>query len=305
MGRIVKVLSLVLVSLVLVFGTGIEADAKKKKKKKIELTAEETAMFDKWEVKPKKRAKAVKDMRKKPKYVGAVKCNGSCHDAYYQAWTKSPHGGTYNLLKPGERKEAKLRVKLDPEKDYTTTPLCLRCHTTGYRQKGGFKPAGSKNKKGKDTASKIDPEEPNKEQVGCEMCHSVAGGSQFRAVMKSSKGNFTKAETEPYGQRWDYANVCTRCHAHKNTPFKPEVHDKYKFNFEERKLKVHKFEDYWNDDNLDQKLEKKDERAKQVGQTEKTPLSIEDFKINDKGKLKFIKGTKPYNSKKKTFNYKK
>ena len=302
--RIIKVLCLVLVSLVLVFGTGIEADAKKKKKK-IVLTEAENALFDKWKVKPKKRQKAVKDMRKKPKYVGAVKCNGSCHDPYYQAWTKSPHGGTYNLLKPGERKEAKIRVKLDPEKDYTTTPLCLRCHTTGYRQKGGFKPAGSKSKKGKDTASKIDPEEPNKEQVGCEMCHSVAGGSQFRAVMKTSKGNFTKAETEQYGQRWDYANVCTRCHTHKNTPFKPEVHDKYKFNYEERKLKVHKIADYWSEDNADQKLEKKDERAKQVGQTEKTPLLIEDFEISEKGKLKFTKGSKPYNSKKKTFNYKK
>ena len=302
--RIIKVLCLVLVSLVLIFGTGIEADAKKKKKK-IVLTEAENALFDKWKVKPKKRQKAVKDMRKKPKYVGAVKCNGSCHDPYYQAWTKSPHGNTYNLLKPGERKEAKVRVKLDPEKDYTTTPLCLRCHTTGYRQKGGFKPAGSKSKKGKDTASKIDPEEPNKEQVGCEMCHSVAGGSQFRAVMKTSKGNFTKAETEQYGQRWDYANVCTRCHTHKNTPFKPEVHDKYKFNYEERKLKVHKIADYWSEDNADQKLEKKDERAKQIGQTEKTPLLIEDFEISDKGKLKFTKGTKPYNSKKKTFNYKK
>ena len=293
-----------MVSLALVFGTGIEADAKKKKKK-IELTEEENALFDKWEVKPKKRAKTVKDMRKKPKFVGAVKCNGSCHDAYYQAWTKSPHGGTYNLLKPGERKEAKLRVKLDPEKDYTTTPLCLRCHTTGYKQRGGFKPAGSKNKKGKDTATKIDPTEPNKEQVGCEMCHSVAGGSQFRAVMKASKGDFTKSEAEPYGQRWDYANVCSRCHTHDKTPFKPEVHDKYKFNFEERKLKVHKIADYWNEDNTDQKLEKKDDRAKEEGQTEKTPLSIEDFKTNDKGKLKFTKGTKPYNAKKKTFNYKK
>ena len=49
----VKFISLILVSLVLVFGTGIEADAKKKKKKKVVLTAEETAMFDKWEVKPK------------------------------------------------------------------------------------------------------------------------------------------------------------------------------------------------------------------------------------------------------------
>lgn len=302
MGKLVKVLSLVLVSLALVFGTGNEADAKKKSKK-VELTAEESAMFDKWEIPAKKRAKAVKDMRKKPKFVGAVKCNGSCHDAYYQAWKKSPHGGTFNLLKPGERKEAKLRVKLDPEKDYTTTPLCLRCHTTGYGQPGGFQPAGSKNKKGKSTASKIDPTEPNKEQVGCEMCHSVAGGSQFRAVMKSSKGNFAKAESEPYGQRWDYSNVCTRCHTHKNTPFKPEVHDKYKFNFEERKLKVHKIADYWNADNADQKLEKKDERAKQVGQTEKTPLVIEDFEITDKGNIKFLE--QPYNKKKKSFNYKK
>ena len=103
MGKILKILSLVLVSLALVFGTGIHADAKKKKKK-IELTEAEKAMFDKWEVKPKKRAKAVKIMRKKPQFVGAVKCNGSCHDPYYQAWVKSPHGSTFNLLKPGERR---------------------------------------------------------------------------------------------------------------------------------------------------------------------------------------------------------
>ncbi len=303
MGKALKFLSLFMVALLLVFGAGGEVDAKKKKKK-LKLTDEENAMFDRWNVKPKKRAKAVKDLRKKPKFVGAVKCNGSCHDPYYQAWTKSPHGNTYNLLKAGVRKEAKERVKLDPEKDYTTTPLCLRCHTTGYRQRGGFKPAGSKNKKGKDTATKIDPVEPNKEQVGCEMCHSVAGGSQFRAVMKSSKGDFKKADTEKYGQRWDYANVCTRCHTHPNTPFQPSVHDKYKFNFEERKLKVHKIADFWNEDNADQKLEKVDDRAKEQGQTEKTPLVIEDFEIK-KGKLKFKKGTKPYNSKKKTYRYKK
>ena len=50
--RMIKFMSLILVSLVLVFGTGIEADAKKKKKKKIVLTEAENAMFDKWEVKP-------------------------------------------------------------------------------------------------------------------------------------------------------------------------------------------------------------------------------------------------------------
>jgi len=136
------------------------------------------------------------------------------------------------------------------------------------------------------------------------MCHSVAGGSHFRAVMKASKGKFDKGDTEKYGQRWDYANVCTRCHTHPNTPFKPSVHDKYKFNFEERKLKVHLAADFYNEDNMDQKLEKVKDRAKEVSQSEKTPLLIEDFKIK-KGKLKFKKGTKPYNKKKKTFNYKK
>jgi hypothetical protein len=55
---------------------------------------------------------------------------------------------------------------------------------------------------------------------------------------------------------------------------------------------------------MDQKLEKVKDRAKEVSQSEKTPLLIEDFEIK-KGKLKFKKGTKPYNKKKKSFNYKK
>lgn len=272
-----KTLGLILLAVMLIAGSGDIADAKKKKKKKIP---------------------------KRPSYVGAVKCNGSCHDPYYQAWKDSPHGKTFTLLKPGERVEAKKRVKLDPDKDYTTDPHCLRCHTTGYRQRGGFKPAGSKNKKGKDISTKIDPDEPNKEQVGCEMCHSVAGGAQFRVVMKNTKGDFKKEETEKYGQRWDYSNVCTRCHTHPNTPFQPTVHDKYKFNFEERKKKVHPIDKYWNEDNEDQKLEKVKDRKEQTAQSEKTPLIIEDWKVV-KGKLRFKKGATPYNKKEKTFNYKK
>ena len=76
MGKTLKFMSLFMVALVLVFGTGDEVGAKKKKKK-FKLTDEENAMFDRWKVKPKKRKKAVKDMRKKPKFVGAIKCNGS------------------------------------------------------------------------------------------------------------------------------------------------------------------------------------------------------------------------------------
>ncbi|PIQ97641.1 MAG: cytochrome C-554 [Nitrospinae bacterium CG11_big_fil_rev_8_21_14_0_20_56_8] len=278
MVKALRLLSLVLISVVMILGGAGDADAKKKK------------------------------IPKKPKFVGAVKCNGSCHDPYYQAWKDSPHGHTYTLLKPGERVEAKKRVKLDPEKDYTTNPLCLRCHTTGYGQKGGFQPAGTTNKKGKDISSPIDPKEPNLEQVGCEMCHSVAGGGQFRVVMKNTKGDFKKSDTEKYGQRWDYSNVCTRCHTHRNTPFQPTVHDKYKFNFEERKAKVHQIEKYFTEDNQDQKLEKKEDRAKEEGQTQKTPLRIEDFEIVE-GKIKFKEDTLPYKYDKKkkdgVFFYKK
>ncbi|MFQ5448998.1 MAG: cytochrome c family protein [Nitrospinaceae bacterium] len=276
MRKTLKIFGLILLAVSVVLSASGDADARKKKKKKIP---------------------------KKPSYVGATKCNGSCHDAYYQAWVQSPHGHTYTLLKPGERVKAKKRAKLDPDKDYTTNPLCLRCHTTGYRQPGGFKPAGTKNKKGKDISTPIDPDEPNLEQVGCEMCHSVAGGAQFRVVMKNTKGDFHKADTEKYGQRWDYANVCTRCHTHKRTPFQPSLADKYKFNFEERKKKVHQKDKYWNEDNQDQKLEKVKDRAKEVAQSEKTPLVIEDFLVK-KGKLLFNRKTMPYNYKKKTFKYK-
>ncbi len=272
-----KTIALVILStFILVLGAADPADAKKKKKK----------------------------IPKKPSYVGAVKCNGSCHDPYYQAWVESPHGKTFELLQAGVRPEAKKKAKLDPEKDYTTDPMCLRCHTTGHGQRGGFKPAGSKSKKGKDTSTKIDPEEPNKEQVGCEMCHSVAGGAQFRVVMKNTKGDFKKPETEKYGQRWDYANVCSRCHNHPKNPHNAKLDPKYAFKYADKKGKVHDSEKYVNEDNADQKLEKAKDRAKEKAQSEKTPLLIEDFKISKKsGKLLIKKKTRPYNKKEKTFNY--
>jgi len=272
-----KTIALVILStFILVLGAADLADAKKKKKK----------------------------IPKKPSYVGAVKCNGSCHDPYYQAWVESPHGKTFELLQAGVRPEAKKKAKLDPEKDYTTDRMCLRCHTTGHGQRGGFKPAGSKSKKGKDTSTKIDPEEPNKEQVGCEMCHSVAGGAQFRVVMKNTKGDFKKSETEKYGQRWDYANVCSRCHNHPKNPHNAKLDPKYAFKYEDKKAAVHDNEKYVNEDNADQKLEKAKDRAKVKSQSEKTPLLIEDFKISKKsGKLLIKKKTRPYNKKEKTFNY--
>lgn len=237
-----------------------------------------------------------------PSFVGASRCNGSCHDPWYQAWVNSPHGKTYNLLKPGVRAKAKKKAEasikdkllkyggrdkayvdsLDVTKaDFTGEPLCLRCHTTGFGQKGGFKPG----------KTEIDPEEPSLEQVGCEMCHSVRGGSQFRILMRNTKGDFTSAQAEKLSKRYDNntGNVCKRCHEHPNTPFQPSLDPKYKFNFEERRKKVHNYKKYVTVDNKDQLLNKrKDRLTKDPGVTYKKFLVIENWVIKD-GRVKFKK----------------
>lgn len=114
------------------------------------------------------------------------------------------------------------------------------------------------------------------------MCHAAMGGSQFRVVMKNTKGDFKKADTEKYGMRWDYANVCTRCHMHPQSPHKDE-----KFDYEASKGKVHDKDKYFSEDNMDQKLEKVEDRAAEKGVSDEKPLRIEEWKVNDKGKLKF------------------
>ena len=228
-----------------------------------------------------KRKLAEKQMPKSPKFVGATGCTGSCHDVWYGAWKKTPHAMAYTLLKPGIRGEAKKKAGLDPDKDYTSDPQCLRCHTTGYKQKGGFEGPDSKN-----PTPPEEPDEPNLAAIGCEMCHSVMGGNMFRIVMKDKKEKFKRMEMEGYGQRFDYENVCKRCHGHANTPFKSSVDSKYDFNYEERKKKVHDYEKYITKDNIGD-LITKDANGVSVhccGKTETNPLPIEEWTMK-KGKL--------------------
>lgn len=269
-----RILLLILLPFLFLALTVVAADAKKKKKKG--------------------------KIPKFPTFVGSLKCNGSCHDPWQQAWRETGHAKTYELLKPGVRAEAKKKAEasikekllkyggrdqafvdsLDVTKaDFTKEPLCLRCHTTGYGQKGGFIPG----------KTEIVPGEPNLEQVGCEMCHSVRGGSQFRILMKITVGDFSSAQAEKLGKRYDNntGHVCMRCHEHPNTPFQPSVDPKYKFNFEERRKKVHDHKKYANDENKDQLLEKRVNRlTEDPGLTYKTPLVIEEWVIKD-GKVRF------------------
>ncbi len=67
--------------------------------------------------------------------------------------------------------------------------------------------------------------------------------------------------------------------------------------------KVHKIDKYWNEDNMDQELEKLEERKEETAVSEEKPLKIEDF-IVKKGKLRFSRKSMPYNYRKRTFNYK-
>jgi hypothetical protein len=94
-------------------------------------------------------------------YIGTKACK-KCHIKQFKSWEKTKMAKAYDILKPGERGEAKKKVGLDPEKDYTKDPECLPCHTTGFGHPGGF--------------ISID-QTPQLVGVSCETCHGA--GSEY------------------------------------------------------------------------------------------------------------------------------
>jgi len=152
-----------------------------------------------------------------PKYVGVEGCK--CHKLEISDWERSKHARTFELLEKGKRGAKKKKAGLDPDEDNTRNPKCLKCHMTGYKEDGGFQDMSST---------------PGMAGVGCEMCHGA--GSEFRILHKEKTINFTRAETKAAGQLYGSmdVSVCKRCHEHPDTPFKPEVDEKYKFNLDER-----------------------------------------------------------------------
>lgn len=108
-----------------------------------------------------------------PSYVGSSKCK-TCHAATYKSWEKTKMADTFELLKPKERAEAKKKAKLKPEHDYSSDTNCLKCHTTGYKEPGGF---GHPEKSEKSPLT----------SVSCEACHGP--GSEYTKIMKTVKNN--------------------------------------------------------------------------------------------------------------------
>lgn len=151
-----------------------------------------------------------------PKFVGVEGCK--CHKFEISDWEKSKHARAFELLGKGKKESKKKKAGLDPEKDYTQNEKCLKCHTTGFKQDGGFE----------DKAST-----PNMAGIGCEMCHGA--GAQYRNLHKEKTTKFTKDEARSVGQAYGSldASVCKTCHGHKDNPFKPEIDDAYRFDLEE------------------------------------------------------------------------
>jgi hypothetical protein len=166
-------------------------------------------------------------------FEGRKKCS-SCHKAQAKSWRDTAHAKAMDSLKPNERKEAKLKADLDPEKDYTQDKDCVGCHVDGFGEKGGYT---------------IESPKKMLAAVGCESCHGP--GRLYRGDHRKAGQIFEKSgKTTPRknladkGQDFNFEERCNACHMNYEgspwkgakapyTPFTPVVDEKYTFNFDE------------------------------------------------------------------------
>ena len=154
-------------------------------------------------------------------YIGAGKCK-ACHMKQYKSWQETNMATSFENLKAGVKAEAKTKAGIDPQKDYTTDPECLKCHTTGYGKPSGF----------------VSLEKtPDLINVQCESCHGPGG--DFREIMKKDK-QFKLADAKAAGLLipTEEANNCMECHGG-DSPFNEKVDPKYKFEIKERLKNTH------------------------------------------------------------------
>jgi hypothetical protein len=144
-------------------------------------------------------------------FLGNRKCR-TCHIKEYRSWEGTKMAKALDILKPGQRAEAKTAAGLDPDKDYSKDAKCLPCHTTGHGKDGGF----------------VDVEStPNHVGVGCEMCHGAGGTYVQDQYMSLKNKNYKKAELVAVGLVGEItAETCTgQCHNENNPTNPDEVFD--------------------------------------------------------------------------------
>ncbi len=157
-------------------------------------------------------------------YVGSAACK-KCHLKEHKSWAETKMGKAFETLKPGQAKEAKEKFKIDVNADYTKDAKCLKCHTVGHGQPGGYAtPAAGDDKAAKEMAKL--------EGVGCESCHGP--GSEYIKVFEEitkSKRKYKLAELTAVGLKAADEASCKTCHSGEgptNDPTKPFKFDKAK-----------------------------------------------------------------------------
>jgi len=157
-------------------------------------------------------------------YVGVKRCK-KCHLQQWKSWESTKMAGAFNALKPGETSDVKIARGLDPARDYTTDPACLKCHTSGYGYPGGYPAPGA----GDPAASREAAEHAG---VGCESCHGP--GSKFTLIHQEildTQRTYTQRELYQAGQYEVGPGVCAACHVTGAPCIPPD----YVFDYQTRK----------------------------------------------------------------------
>ncbi len=137
-----------------------------------------------------RRDKRVRTLFDAGDYVGTAACQG-CHATEHELWAKSAHAHAFDTLSRKQEDE---------------NAECQKCHTTGFREPGGFPEGGEA-----------------LQQVGCESCHGPGD-------------NHVKPDAQKHGTILALADkcdscvilqICGSCHDDQNDPgFEFELMDK-------------------------------------------------------------------------------
>ena len=171
----------------------------------------------------------------KAKYVGDETCK-KCHSAEHKSWKKTAMAKSMKTLAPTTEADdkalfdRKTAAKLDPAKDYSTDEKCLKCHTTGYGETGGYPVDPKKDEAAGKAAAAMG-------SVSCEACHGA--GSLYvkhktEEVEKNKDAKFTWEQLGKFGMVKPDEASCSKCH-NKDNPAPPAEAMK----FEDGKAKVH------------------------------------------------------------------
>jgi formylglycine-generating enzyme required for sulfatase activity/tetratricopeptide (TPR) repeat protein len=157
-------------------------------------------------------------------YIGVKKCK-SCHFKQWNSWRKTKMAKTFDVLKPGARTEEKIKLKFDPNKDYTKDAVCLSCHTSGFGIPGGYVVPADGDAEAKEQAA-------DNVGVTCEGCHGPGSKSvEIQEDIKENKRPYKFAELRAVGFHKAGVRSCTSCHNASD----PGKESGYHFAYEERR----------------------------------------------------------------------